>query len=160
MPSDEGSGQAGLSQPGEHFAMMLVSHQQQPSELWREGVETRMLVSASNGASELCIFDQWVSPGAGAPTHWHPAEEVLTVLAGQAECWIDEERGVLAAGQSLVIPALSNHGFLNIGTVTLHVHAVLASPIFEATPLGGTETTRRWLRARPAGRDVDRGVSR
>ena len=44
-----------------------------------------MLVSACNGADELCIFEQWVMPGAGAPTHSHPVEEVLTVLSGVAE---------------------------------------------------------------------------
>jgi hypothetical protein len=29
--------------------------------------------------------------------------------------------------------------------VTLHIHAVLASPVFEATMEGETETVRRWL---------------
>ena len=36
------------------------------------------------------------------------------------------------------------HGFRNSGNVTLHIHAVLASPIFEATMEGATETVRRW----------------
>ena len=43
-----------------------------------------------NGAAQLCIFEQWVAPGAGAPTHSHPVEEVLTVREGEAEMWIDE----------------------------------------------------------------------
>ena len=29
----------------------------------------RMLFSADNGAASLCIFEQWVAPGTGAPTH-------------------------------------------------------------------------------------------
>jgi len=37
------------------------------SEHWRPGVETRMLVSARNGAAQLCMFEQWVAPGNGAP---------------------------------------------------------------------------------------------
>ncbi|MGH6681942.1 MAG: cupin domain-containing protein, partial [Bradyrhizobium sp.] len=44
-----------------------------------------MLASARNGATELCLFEQWVAPGAGAPTHCHPVEEVLTVRDGEAE---------------------------------------------------------------------------
>jgi hypothetical protein len=28
--------------------------------------------------------------------------------------------------------------------VTLHIHAVLAAPFFEANVEGGTETVRRW----------------
>jgi mannose-6-phosphate isomerase-like protein (cupin superfamily) len=113
-------------------------------EQWRPGVETRMLVSASNGAAHLCIFEQWVAPGTGAPTHVHPVEEVLTVREGEAETWIDGERVIVTAGQSLIVPAGRKHGFRNSGNVTLHLHAVLASPVFEATPEGGTEMVRRW----------------
>jgi quercetin dioxygenase-like cupin family protein len=118
---------------------------QRDVERWRPGVETRMLVSASNGAAELCIFEQWIEPGTGAPTHAHPVEEVLTVLEGEAEMWLDETRMVVSAGQTLIVPAGRKHGFRNAGTATLHVHAVLASPIFEATIEGSTETVRRWL---------------
>src|SRR6267154_4058670 len=92
-------------------------------ETWRPGVETRMVVSRVNGAAQLCIFEQWVAPGAGAPTHWHPVEEVLTVREGEAEMWIDEERAVLTSGQSLIVPAGRWHGFRNSGTSVLHLHA-------------------------------------
>jgi quercetin dioxygenase-like cupin family protein len=113
-------------------------------EQWRAGVETRMVVSAANGATALCIFEQWVAPGAGAPAHSHPVEEVLTVLEGEAELWIENERAVAIAGQSLLVPASRQHGFRNVGPVTLHIHAVLASAVFEATAEGATEVTRRW----------------
>jgi mannose-6-phosphate isomerase-like protein (cupin superfamily) len=115
-----------------------------PSEPWRPGVETRMLVSARNGAAQLCIFEQWVAPGAGAPTHWHPVEEVLTVREGEAEMWLDDERVIVSTGQSLIVPAARKHGFRNSGNMTLHLHAVLASPIFEATPEGAAASVRRW----------------
>ena len=113
-------------------------------EHWRPGVETRMVVSARNGATQLCIFEQWVAPGAGAPTHSHPVEEVLTVRAGEAEMWIDDRRIIVTAGQSLIVPAGRPHGFRNCGTTTLLIHAVLASPVFEATMEGAAEVTRRW----------------
>jgi mannose-6-phosphate isomerase-like protein (cupin superfamily) len=127
--------------------MKVVDIRVMPPEHWRPGVETRMLVSASNGAAQLCIFEQWVAPGVGAPTHSHPVEEVLTVREGEAEMWIDEQRVIVSAGQSLIVPARRQHGFRNSGTATLHLHAVLASPIFEATPEGTTEVTRRWVAA-------------
>ena len=113
-------------------------------EPWRSGVETRMLVSARNGAAQLCIFEQWVAPGTGAPTHSHPVEEVLTVREGEAEMWIGEQRLMVTAGQSLIVPAGRKHGFRNSGTGRLHLHAVLASPVFEATPEGAAEPVRRW----------------
>ena len=103
-----------------------------------------MLVSAGNGAAQLCIFEQWIAPGAGAPTHSHPVEEVLTVREGEAEMWIGESASIVSAGQSLIVPAGRMHGFRNSGTATLHIHAVLASPFFEATVEGATEVVRRW----------------
>ena len=124
--------------------MRVVDHSSNPRETWRPGVETRMLVSASNGAAQLCIFEQWIAPGTGAPTHSHPVEEVLTVREGEAEMWMDEQRTIVSAGQSLIVPAGRKHGFRNSGDLTLHIHAVLASPVFEATPEGATEAVRRW----------------
>src|SRR5438270_8068773 len=124
--------------------MQVIAHQNNAKEAWRPGVETRMLVSAGNGAAQLCMFEQWVAPGTGAPTHSHPVEEVLTVLQGEAEMWIDEGRVIVSAGQSLIVPARRQHGFKNSGVTTLHLHAVLASPVFEATMEGAAEVTRRW----------------
>ncbi len=124
--------------------MEVIDIAGQPPEHWRPGVETRMLVSAGNGAAQLCIFEQWIAPGTGAPTHWHPVEEVLTVREGEAEMWIDQALVTVTAGQSLIVPAGRKHGFRNSGTATLHLHAVLASPVFEATPEGATEPVRRW----------------
>jgi mannose-6-phosphate isomerase-like protein (cupin superfamily) len=123
---------------------MKVNPEDTPMEHWRPGVETRMLISARNGAAQLCMFEQWIAPGNGAPTHSHPVEEVLTVRQGQAEMWIGQERVVVTAGQSLIVPAGRQHGFHNSGQVTLHLHAVLASPVFEATPEGATEPVLRW----------------
>jgi mannose-6-phosphate isomerase-like protein (cupin superfamily) len=124
--------------------MKVVDIRDMPPEQWRPGVETRMLVSARNGAAQLCIFEQWVAPGVGAPTHSHPVEEVLSVREGEAEMWIDEQRVIVSAGQSLIVPARRQHGFRNSGNVTLHLHAVLASAVFEATPEGAAEAVRRW----------------
>ena len=124
--------------------MKVIDPRDASLEQWRPGVETRMVVSAGNGAAQLCIFEQWVAPGLGAPTHTHPVEEVLTVREGEAEMWLDDQRVIVSAGQLLIVPAGRRHGFRNSGNVTLHIHAVLASPIFEAMPDGATEMVRRW----------------
>jgi mannose-6-phosphate isomerase-like protein (cupin superfamily) len=125
--------------------MTINDPNDRPIEEWRAGVKTRMLISAQNGATQLCMFEQWVAAGNGAPTHWHPVEEVLTVLSGEAEMWLDQEKMIVKAGQSLIVPARRLHGFRNSGTETLHLHAVLASPIFEAVPQGATDMVRRWV---------------
>jgi quercetin dioxygenase-like cupin family protein len=125
--------------------MHIIDHAHQASEEWRPGVRTRMRISAQTGAAQLCLFEQWCDPGRGAPTHMHAVEEVLTVLAGEAEVWLADERRALTGGQSLVVPAGIAHGFRNTGTGTLHVQATLAAPIFEAAFEDASEVSRRWV---------------
>jgi quercetin dioxygenase-like cupin family protein len=125
--------------------MRIIDQVEQEREQWRPGVLTRMRVSAVTGAAQLCIFEQWCDPGCGAPTHLHAVEEVLTVLAGQAEVWVGDERTTLTAGQSVIVPAGYRHGFRNLTETTLHVEATLAAPMFEAAFDDLRETGRRWL---------------
>jgi quercetin dioxygenase-like cupin family protein len=110
-----------------------------------------MVASAANGTRQLTIFEQWCEPGLGAPAHLHAVEEVLTVLEGEAEVWIEDQRMRLAAGRSVIVPAGLKHGFTNVGQGTLRVQAILASPIFEAAYDDKRETPRRWL---PVGREA------
>ena len=131
--------------PSQVTAMRIVDHERQGSEEWRPGVTTRMHVSSVTESVQLCVFQQWCAPGKGAPTHLHAVEEVLTVLDGEAEMWIEDERTTLHAGQSMLVPAGRKHGFRNIGQRTLHVQATLAAPIFEASFDDSHEVSRRWV---------------
>jgi quercetin dioxygenase-like cupin family protein len=131
--------------PKEVRDMQIVDHERQPSEEWRPGVMTRMRISAVTGAVQLCLFEQWCEPGKGAPTHLHAVEEVLTVLQGEAEVWIENERSAMKAGQSVIVPAGRKHGFRNTGSHTLHVQATLAAPVFEASFEDQREISRRWV---------------
>ncbi|MBS0560412.1 MAG: cupin domain-containing protein [Proteobacteria bacterium] len=106
-----------------------------------------MRVSAMNGAVQLCVFEQWVEPGKGAPTHLHAVEEILAVMEGQADVWVEDETVAVTAGQSVVVPAGRRHGFTNTGTGTLHVMATLAAPMFEASFDAKSEISRRWVPA-------------
>ena len=84
--------------------MDVLIHNDQQLERWREGVMTRMRMSALLGGRQLCIFDQFCDPGLGAPIHSHAVEEVLEVIEGTAErralsssqisrCWCPPARG-------------------------------------------------------------------
>jgi quercetin dioxygenase-like cupin family protein len=128
--------------------MQVIDHERQASEEWRPGVTTRMQVSAVTGSVQLCVFQQWCAPGKGAPTHLHAVEEILTVLDGQAEFWLEDERANLTKGQSILVPAGRKHGFRNTGTATLYVQATLAAPIFEASFDDQKEVSRRWVPGR------------
>ena len=69
--------------------MPLIDRDESPVEEWRPGVLTRTHVSALTGATTICMFVQWISPGCGARPHMLPVEEILTVLSGQTEFWLD-----------------------------------------------------------------------
>jgi mannose-6-phosphate isomerase-like protein (cupin superfamily) len=125
--------------------MQVVDLNHQPKEEWRPGVMTQMYVSALNGATQLCMFEQWCEPGDGAPTHLHAVEEILRVFEGQAEVWIGEARVTLTAGQLVVVPAGRKHGFANSGKTVLRIQSTLAEPVFEAAYDDKRETPRRWL---------------
>ena len=129
--------------------MDIIDQASEPLHEWRPGVATRMLISALTGAERLCVFEQFCEPGSGAPTHLHAVEEVLTVVDGEAEVWLDGKQAVLTTSQSVVVPAGRKHGFRNTGPATLHVRATLAAPVFEAWFDGEAEPRRRWL-PRPA----------
>ncbi|MGB3718415.1 MAG: cupin [Proteobacteria bacterium] len=126
--------------------MKLIEHEKQGVEDWRPGVATRMLVSAVNGASQLCVFEQYCQPGLGAPLHLHAVEEVLTVVKGRAEIWVGDESIVVGDGHSVLIPAGTKHGFRNVSeNEMLHMRAILAAPIFEASYDDRAELSRRYV---------------
>jgi mannose-6-phosphate isomerase-like protein (cupin superfamily) len=125
--------------------MVILDHKTQPLETWREGVKTLMRVSATVQSRQLLIFEQFCEPGLGAPMHLHAVEEVLEVFDGTAEITLRDETMLVTANQSVLIPAGVRHGFLNVGTGTLHVRATLAAAIFEASYDDRNELSRRYV---------------
>jgi mannose-6-phosphate isomerase-like protein (cupin superfamily) len=124
--------------------MNVLIHNDQSLEKWREGVMTRMRVSALLGGRQLCIFDQFCDPGLGAPLHIHAVEEVLEVIEGTAEIRLGKKSAIVKPNQSVLVPAGAKHGFRNIENKTLHVRATLAAAIFEASYVDSAEISRRW----------------
>jgi mannose-6-phosphate isomerase-like protein (cupin superfamily) len=129
---------------GEDHAMEVLIHDSQPLEKWRDGVMTRMRVSALLGSHQMCIFDQFCDYGLGAPVHVHAIEEVLEVISGRAEISLGDEVAIVTANQSVLIPAGLKHGFRNLEKEILHVRATLSSPMFEGSYENINEVTRRW----------------
>jgi len=124
--------------------MIVLNHNEQPTEKWRDGVITRMRMSIQLGGRQLCIFEQYCDYNLGAPIHVHAVEEVLEVIDGRAEITIGSETAIVTANQSVLIPAGMRHGFRNLDQKILHVRATLAEPIFEASYDNRNEISRRW----------------
>lgn len=75
--------------------------------------------------------------------HIHTVGEVLEVILGTAEIWLDDERSAVTANHSVLTPAGAIRGFRNTGPDTLHVRATLAVSIFEAQYASSKKANRR-----------------
>ncbi len=124
--------------------MEVIDHNAQPIEKWRDGVLTKMRMSLLLGGRQLCIFDQFCDYDLGAPIHIHAVEEVLEVIDGRAEIYLDGKAAIVTKNQSVLIPAGIKHGFKNLEKTTLHMRATLAAPVFEASYDNRSEISRRW----------------
>jgi quercetin dioxygenase-like cupin family protein len=73
------------------------------------------------GSRDSAVVYFEIEPGDRLARHTDSAEEVLYVVAGEAEAEIGEERGRIAAGELAVIPAMVPHGLVNVGDRPLKV---------------------------------------
>jgi len=66
-------------------------------------------------------------PGEAHKFHHHPQmEEILYILSGTAEQWVEREKRVMRAGDSVYLPVGIVHGTYNIGAETLDFLAILS----------------------------------
>src|SRR5687767_15769725 len=78
-------------------------------------------------ARELLLVRVRMPPGRAHQFHRHPAmEEIIYVLSGTAEQWVDREKRILRAGECAHIPRDVVHGTYNAGSDTLVFLAILA----------------------------------
>jgi quercetin dioxygenase-like cupin family protein len=73
------------------------------------------------GAHDSAVVYFEVAPGDRLARHTDSAEEILYVVAGEADAEVGDERGRLRAGDLAVIPAMVPHGLVNAGDQTLRV---------------------------------------
>ena len=83
----------------------------------------------------VSIFVTRYPRGRGPDLHTHPYPEVFVVEAGTAVFTSGEEQLTVAAGNIVVVPAETVHGFKNAGDEELHVVSVHPSPSVQQTDL-------------------------
>jgi len=82
---------------------------------------------ASTGANELVVIEVSFSPGFGHNFHKHPdQEEVIYVIEGEVEQWLEQDKRVLKRGDSVFIPADVVHASFNVSDKPVKVLAILA----------------------------------
>jgi quercetin dioxygenase-like cupin family protein len=119
--------------------MPIVEHEQLPWTATRPGVEWRFITgrSTSDPAERigpgLTMFYQRFEPGFGVPRHLHRVgNEILTILAGEAEVLLDSEVSRATPGMTIVVPCGTVHSFRNIGPGRLEVECVLSAEALRA----------------------------
>lgn len=86
----------------------------------------------STGAKQLTVIDVNLDPGKGHDFHKHPdQEEVLVVVAGTVEQWVDQEKRILSPGDAAFVPADMVHASFNAGTDQAKLIAILGPCVGE-----------------------------
>jgi quercetin dioxygenase-like cupin family protein len=89
------------------------------------------IIGDTEGSTPLRTGIQTAQPGYEAPVHSHPYLEVLHILDGEAEAWIDgqEDRAVrLRRGDTIALPPHTPHAFRVVGDQALRLLGTHASP--------------------------------
>ena len=80
----------------------------------------------STGAGQLTVIDVSLAPGKGHNFHKHPdQEEVLLIVAGRVEQWVDREKRILGPGDSAFVPKGVVHASFNAGSGEARIAAIL-----------------------------------
>lgn len=100
-------------------------------------------------AEKLMLVRVTMPPGQAHPFHRHPCmEEIIYVIQGRAEQWVDRQRRFLVAGDAAHIPIDVVHGTYNAGDVPLVFLAILSPAIFSGPALIDVSTDEPWVRLR------------
>ena len=103
-------------------------------------------------AERLMLVRVTMAPGKGHAFHRHPAmEEIIYVVAGQAEQWVDRTSRRLGPGEIAHIPADVVHGTYNAGDTELVFLAILSPAVFDGPALVDVSGEEPWASLRASG---------
>jgi quercetin dioxygenase-like cupin family protein len=108
---------------------VLIRHSERPELTFPGGARYCPVIGDDNGAGvPMRTGIQTSPPGYATRPHSHPYVELLTVLEGEGEAWVDGEAGVirLEPGVTVAVPANRVHGFRTLGDkplVTFGIHS-------------------------------------
>ena len=109
-------------------ALTVIRHAEQPTVEFPGGATYQPIIGDDTGAGmAIRTGIQTSPPGYQTRLHSHPYAEVLTVLEGRGEAWLDGEQGVvpMEPGVTISVPANRVHAFRVVGDrplVTFGIH--------------------------------------
>jgi len=97
------------------FVLNAGTTRGQTYRVFGQTVTERITAEDSGGA--YYVMEEVSPPGTGVPPHRHSHEdEIVQVLAGTFEVYLDGEVSVVEAGATLHFACGTRHGFRNVGT--------------------------------------------
>ncbi len=100
-------------------------------------------------AEKLILVRVTMPPSQAHKFHRHPAmEEIIYILEGKAEQWVDRESQILIPGNSAHIPLNIVHGTYNAGESNLVFLAILSPAIFDGPPIIDVSREEPWVSLR------------
>jgi mannose-6-phosphate isomerase-like protein (cupin superfamily) len=90
----------------------------------------RTLVGDDEGSTPVRLGLQTSPPGFNTGVHWHPYMEIVIVLEGEGEAWIDGEGDIapIGPGTTMVFPPTVKHWFGVTGVSSMKTYGIHASP--------------------------------
>ena len=83
-----------------------------------------------DGLAGIVAIEATFLPGKCHDFHRHPGqEEVIYVIEGTIEQWLEQTKRTLSAGDSVVIPASAVHATFNVGEVSARIIAILSPAV-------------------------------
>ncbi len=101
-------------------------------------------------AEKLLLVRVRMPPGQAHQFHRHPeSEEIIYVIEGTAEQWVDQQKQLLTPGQVAHIPTNVVHGTYNAGHDTLVFLAILSPAATQGPMLVDMSDQEPWRSLRP-----------
>lgn len=100
-------------------------------------------------ADHLMLVRVDMPPGKAHEFHRHPhMEEIIYVISGKAEQWVDQDSQILGPGDSAHIPMDMVHGTYNAGDENLVFLAILSPAKFDGPVLVDVSEDEPWVHMR------------
>lgn len=109
--------------------MPIIREAEVPAEPFKGGASYRTLVGDADGTTPVRVGIQTSPPGYRTPLHSHPYMEVIVVLDGEGEAWIEgmDAPAAIGPGVTLRLDAGQRHWFAATGTRPLRIVGIHAN---------------------------------
>ena len=109
------------------MAKLFYRKQELPVTSFDWGDVVNRLEPKASGCNTFVVMDVTLDPGGMHNFHKHvDQDEIIIVLKGKVEQWVDQNKQILEAGDSAFVPKNTVHGSFNTFNEPVSLQVVLA----------------------------------